>query len=251
MIELDRRRFIFKIKEIWFSDYPYDIKGHDIVRFHACKNEVNMDGFECIESPTLLIDLTQDLDTIFKNMNKTCRNLINRAMREGILVTLSQNYEEFYKMFDRFRNKKVLSGMIEKFEIIKKYGTLFVGEFEKEMIAGGLFLEDQQAIRYWYSASKRLETDKNKQNLIGNANRLILWEAMKYAKEKGIKEFDLGGYYKGEDKNDPRYTINIFKQGFGGKLVTYYTYEKDYSRLHHFIRNLYGLKLVRMGGLLR
>jgi len=60
-------------------------------------------------------------------------------------------------------------------------------------------LEDQSNINYWIGASKRLDVDKEKAKLIGYANRLIYWEAIKYAKEKGIKEYDLGGIFSDEE----------------------------------------------------
>ncbi|UCE75217.1 MAG: peptidoglycan bridge formation glycyltransferase FemA/FemB family protein, partial [Methanomassiliicoccales archaeon] len=201
-----------------------------------------IDGFTRQEAATLVINLTQDLDVIWKNMNKTCKNLINKAMRQKIVVRLSENYEEFYKMLTRFRKKKGLSGLIERFDVIRKYGTLFVAEFDRKTLAGNIYLEDDNNIRWWIGASKRLDVDKNMQKMIGDANRLLIWEAMKYAKEKGIKEFDMGGYYTGGDKNDPTYTINIFKQGFGGELTMYYTYERDYSKIHRFVGKFFRLK---------
>jgi len=117
--------------------------------------------------------------------------------------------------------------------------VLFTAEWEGEVLGGCYFIHDEENIRWLVGASKRLEVDRKKATLIGNANRLIIWEAIKWAKERGIKEFDLGGYSLEAESNpnDPRYGINKFKKSFGGKLVTRYFYYKDCSKkLKFFVR---------------
>ena len=193
MLEIEGKIHIFKTKEIWFSDYPFDIKGYDSVTFRACKNKVDLNGFTREEFTTLVIDLTQDLDVIWKNMNKSsCRYAINRAKKDGIKIKLNQNYEEFCEINRSFRENKGLPVGSEKNEFMNKYGTLFVAEFDGEILCGQFYLEDENNIRWLIGASKRLEVGKEKATLIGNANRLVIWQAIQYAKEKGINEFDMG-----------------------------------------------------------
>ena len=66
MLEIDNSRFIFKFKDIWFCEIPFDIIGYDRVIFHECTKDVNIKGFSKEEFTTLVIDLTQDLDTILE-----------------------------------------------------------------------------------------------------------------------------------------------------------------------------------------
>lgn len=243
VLEMDRKIYSFKIKDIWWADEPYDVSGCDGVTFHACKNKVDVEGFSCEEFTTLVIDLTQDLDMIWKNMSKSsCRYAINRAKKDGVKIELSRDFDEFYDINCSFKKKKKLALSYLKPEIMEKYGTLFVLEFDEEILGGQLYLEDENNMRWLVGASKRLEVGTEKATLIGNANKLLIWEAINYAKEKGIKEFDMGGYYTGGDKSDPRYTINIFKQSFGAKLATYYIYRKYYSKIYKLFRGLYQLK---------
>ena len=247
-LEIEKKRYIFKTKEIWFSDYPFDVKGYDSVTFRACKNKVNVSGFNCEEFTTFIIDLTQDLDVIWKNMSKSsCRYGINRAIRDGVEIKSNQNYEEFYEINRSFRENKGLPLGSERLEFMKQYGTLFVAEFDGDILVGQLYLEDKNNIRWLIGASKRLEVDRGQAILVGNANRLITWEAIKYAKEKGIKEFDMGGYYTGKVKDEQKERINIFKQSFGGKLATHYIYQKDYSKIYKLARSLYQLKQGKIG----
>lgn len=248
MLVIDKRLFIFKMKEIHFSDYPYDVGGCQVISFPFCKNRVDASGFTCEESLTSVIDLTQDLDTIWRNIdNESCRNRIRRAQRDGIKFKINEGYEEFYRLNKSFEQQKGFATPLgigtPKLETIKRYGTLFIAEYECEILGGHLYLEDEANIKLGLSASKRLEADREKAKVIGRANRLLHWEAIKYAKEKGIKEFDWGGLWREEeaDKDERKKAINSFKLSFGGEIVTRYSYRKVYGRSYLLAQHLYHL----------
>jgi hypothetical protein len=229
-LEVDRKRYVFRIKEIWFSDQPHDVAGCHRVIFRDCRNKTNVPGFRLTEQTTLVVDLTEDIDAIFGRMDKdACRYSIRRAVREGITVSVNQHQREFHLMNRSFRERKGLLAHWEEDESVTRYGTVFAAELDHEVIAGNLYMEDKDHIRWLLGASKRLEVDKRKAALIGFANRLLIWEAMQYAKAKGIREFDLGGYYTGGVPAPEMERVNAFKKGFGGQLATHYIYEKDYS----------------------
>lgn len=245
MLEIERKLYRFKIKDIWWANEPYNIKDYDGVTFHACKNKTVVEGFRCLEFTTLVIDLSQDLDVIWKNMSQSsCRRFINRAIREKIKIKLNQNYEEFYLINKLFRKNKNLNSSFINIEFMKKYGTLFVAEYNGEILGGIFYLEDKDNIRGWYGATKRLEADKEIQKIAGDANRLIHWEAIKYAKVKGKKEYDFGGFYTGKIKEEQKENINNFKKSFGGKLTTHYIYKKDSSKIYKFLRYLYNFMSI-------
>lgn len=193
----------------------------------------------------MVIDLTQDLDSIWNNMSGSdCRRSIRNAEEIGIKIKLNQNYKEFFEINQLFRKEKGLDAYSESIEFMNKYGTLFLAEYNGEILLGHLYLEDKNNIRWLISASKRLDVDKEKARIIGNANKFTIWNAIKYAKDKGIKEFDFGGYYTGEKKDIQKENINKFKKNFGGKLVTYYIYEKDYSKLFTLTKKIYEFKKI-------
>lgn len=240
---IKKSMFGFKMMDVWFSDAPYDVDDCDKVTFHACKRKADVEGFACREFMTLVIDLTHDLEKIWQNMGKSsCRYSIKRAIRDGICVRVSRDYQQFHQLNRKFRKEKGLPTYFgDRPEAMAKYGTLFVAEYKEDILAGQMYVEDENNIRWLLGASKRLEVSKEEAALIGCASRLIIWQAIKYAKDKGIKEFDLGGYYTGGDTNDPRYTINTFKKSFGGELITHYIYEKEYSRIYHIAKTVYRL----------
>ena len=171
-----------------------------------------------------------------------CRRAIRHAEVDGIKIKLNQNYEEFYEINQLFRKKKGLNIISESIEFMKKYGTLFTTEFNGEILLGQFYLEDKNNIRWLITGSKRMSVDKKKARLIANANKFTVWNAIKYAKDKGVKEFDMGGYYTGEKKDIQKENINRFKRSFGGELVTHYIYEKDYSKLFIIAKKIYNIK---------
>jgi lipid II:glycine glycyltransferase (peptidoglycan interpeptide bridge formation enzyme) len=120
---------------------------------------------------------------------------------------------------------------------MKDYGTLFVAEYNGELLTGTLFLEDDGIMSAWKSGSKRLNATKEKAKLIGWASRLLYWEAIKYAKMHDIEEFNIGGLFSENDKviisNEEKKGINFFKMSFGGKVVEYYHYNKHYSIIYN------------------
>jgi len=252
MLVVAKKILKYNIREVHFSDYPYDIDGCDVLKFHYCKNKINAKGFTCQKELTSVIDLTQDLDIIWRNMDKnSTRYRIKRAKKEGIKIRINEGYDQFFQIYRSFIQKKGIKSLFDVFgvrstnlETMKKYGKLFVAEYDGEILVGTIYLKDNSNLEAWIGASKRLEVDRVKASIISDASRLIDWEAIKYAKEKGIKEYDLGGLWSKEEAETDRTKkgINSFKLSFGGEIVTRYSYQKIYSKICNLAYNLYNLK---------
>lgn len=246
-LEIESKRYGFKTKIVWFSEAPFDINGYDGVIFHACTKNVDLEGFSKNEFTTLTIDLTQDLDKIWRNMSKSsCRSAIKRAEREGIEILVNQEYKAFLEINKKFRIAKNLPAFDVDVDFMRKYGTLFISIIDKTLLGGQLYLNDDNNIRWLLGASKRLEVTDNIQSLIGAANRLMIWEAIQYSKNNGINRFDMGGYYTGKEADPQKERINIFKKSFGGNIATQYIYEKDYSIVYTLAKKaIKSIKLMR------
>ena len=54
------------------------------------------------------------------------------------------------------------------------------------------------------------------------ANKFLTWQAVRYAKQAGIRDFDMGGYYVGGERAREIEGVNVFKASFGGKLSIRY-----------------------------
>jgi len=239
MLEIERKRYIFKTKQIWFSEKIYDIKGYSSVVFSGCKKRLQADGFECQEGYTSVIDLNQSLDTIFKKMDsKSCRYAIRRAERDGICINIDRNHDVFYRIYQDLGKHKGLFNL-EKLETIKKYGILFTAQINNEVIGGHVYFHDDNTMLYWISATARFSKDKGKNTLIGNASHLIHWDAIQYAKKNGIKDFDMGGLFSPTRSDYVGYSIDDFKRSLGGEVVKCFIYQKDYSKVYRLTKYWY------------
>jgi lipid II:glycine glycyltransferase (peptidoglycan interpeptide bridge formation enzyme) len=239
LIAIDRKRVIFKTRQIWLSDHVYDVTGVSSVNFTACKRFEEVPGFICRREYTSSIDLTQDFSSLFNNMGKSCRRSIKRAVRDGIKVKLSEDYDQFYRLYKSFFRSKKLLGQLEDLTTIRRYGTLFTAEYNDELLAGTVHLIDDSAIVAWIGVNGRLDTTDAKKKLrIGYASRLIYWEAIKFAKERGLAEFDLGGLFREKGDNYPGHSIDAWKQHFGGTSVVRYHYYKDYNKVLALARKI-------------
>jgi lipid II:glycine glycyltransferase (peptidoglycan interpeptide bridge formation enzyme) len=80
-------------------------------------------------------------------------------------------------------------------------------------------------MRAYVLASGRFSGDGREREIIGQANRMVIWEAMKYAKQQGYKLFDLGGINPESTVQWER-TLAEFKESFGGERKACYYYSK-------------------------
>jgi hypothetical protein len=250
VLEIDRRFLAFRRKDFWFCERPFDVDGFDGVMFYSCREKVHAPGFVRRDFTTTAIDLTQEEDKLWKGIDFWTRKKINKARNNGVEVTIDRHHREFCDIYRAFRRDKGLVPYSLDPEFMKKNGTLFVASLDGEIVGGHFFLSDGEHLRGLITGSKRLEADRHRANVIGYANRLIVWEAMKYARARGIREYDTGGYFTGPRGDGQLERINTYKASFGGGIVTRYHYEKNYSRLFSLAKKAYdaGSGLLYQGG---
>jgi lipid II:glycine glycyltransferase (peptidoglycan interpeptide bridge formation enzyme) len=207
---------------------------------------VNIKGFTRLRSNTLIIDLTKDLDQIFQNIKRRCREYIIETERnQDIKININKNPKEFYnlcydlKKYLHLNFRERLNTLKPK--EIKKYGTLFTAEYNNNLLGGLLLLENDSHIFLLESASYRDDTNRERMRILGKINRRLYWEAIKYAKEKGLREFDFGGVWPEEQArlDLKKQGINFFKLSFGGEIVRRFSYQKIYSRFLKMTFHLY------------
>jgi hypothetical protein len=240
MIVTERNFYsLVKVKMVFFANSPFDISGCDAVRFSSCEDKLSANGFFPTDELTAIIDLRKELDSIFNGFSAdSTRRQIKRAEEKGIKIGFNEHYEEFYEIYTSFKERKEFGHKIGTHTLgvgyLKKYGTLFTSVLDGEVLGGHLYIEDEDHMRLFLSGSKRLEVDKEKARAVSFGNRLTHWEAMKYAKSKGIKEFDFGGLDPapaGSNLNlEDVSNINKFKLSFGSIPTMKYAYLKGYSR---------------------
>ena len=115
---------------------------------------------------------------------------------------------------------------------------LFTYEINGTLMGGQLCLKDDRTVRQLISCSIGDPESGISQSLRGRANKLSIWEAIKYVKEEGLMEYDFGGYATGKLGEELK-GINEFKLGFGGTVCDRFSYNKSYSRSFNAAKYLY------------
>jgi lipid II:glycine glycyltransferase (peptidoglycan interpeptide bridge formation enzyme) len=231
--------WLFTKHWFWFED-PHDIEQAAMVNFFSY-NDVDKEGFYKKEGLTTVIDLSQDMDMIWSKMRGSfiCKQIL-KGEKNGIIVKQDDNFSEFKKIYSSFRKQKGID--IDRFSTFKN-GILFSAYHNNRMVAGGVFVSDGTNIRAWVLASLHQTSDNREKEIIGQANRILIWEAMKHAKASGHKFFDLGGISP-ESTNPKLVSLAEFKEAFGGERKKNYYYYKVYSKLLKIWMRARGFKNV-------
>jgi lipid II:glycine glycyltransferase (peptidoglycan interpeptide bridge formation enzyme) len=238
MVTIERKIFLWKVKEIWFSEVFFLSTSSDILLFRQCQEnrKVEDNNIRKKEFTTTLINLNKNEDEIWNNFAyKSCKYEINRGNKLNLKLYMNTNYDEFYKLLNTFIEIKGYTHSInrKRFSEITEHGDLFTVEFNGEIICGHFCLVDgNNRARYLWGASKRLLKEYG--CIVGAANRWLHWQAIKYYKRKGVGHYDFGGINLNPDSL--AYGITKFKLSFGGEI------EKEY---HYVVVNNSYLKLAK------
>jgi FemAB-related protein (PEP-CTERM system-associated) len=183
-------------------------------------------GFKKREDDYLsfIVDLSSDLETLWKNIGLKNRNMVKRAESGGVKIREVQNESDlrlFYSLYSK--TMKRLGSPPQSYDFFRKVfqkfspdkAIIFLADTGKKAIAGGLFFIYKDTIHHAYSCSLR-------EGFIPGANNLICWQAIRFAKSRGLKQLDLG-------RTRPGAGNLVFKREWGGKRVSQPYFYKFYK----------------------
>jgi CelD/BcsL family acetyltransferase involved in cellulose biosynthesis len=142
------------------------------------------------------VDLQPDEDTLWQRVDESSRRAIRKARSSGIVVRPAESKDELRRFFElhlRIRKYKyrllaqpysLFENLWEQF-VEQQNGFLMVAAHEGTIIGGVYFLGWKDTIYYKFNASDTT-------NLSYRPNDLVVWESMRYAKERGYKLLDFG-----------------------------------------------------------
>lgn len=205
---------------------------------------------------TIILDLTQDLDDILKQMSKKTRQYIRRAAREGVTVRVGgcKDLSAFYDLMQITGQRGEFSPRIRDYyeyewQTFDSNGqaVLLLAYYQDQLLAGRMAFCFGNRAAEFHAGSSDEHTGLR-------PNYLLAWEAIKWAKAQGCRTYDLWGIpdevgqdvYEGKDlpqeeRSDGLWGVYRFKRGFG-KNVIYYVGAYDYI----FSRPLYWLVTNRL-----
>lgn len=173
------------------------------------------------------LDITLPEEKLLMGMRKTTRYLIRQAMNNRGIEIEERNdlkgIEKFNQIYQltKERQKFVpfsLEYLKNEFLAFSKDNQISVllGKYKGEIVSGGIFIFWQGIGFYHHGASSQ------KYSKIP-VSYLLLWEAIRKAKNRGCKKFNFWGICDLNQKNHPWYGLSLFKVGFGG-------YKKEYVK---------------------
>ncbi len=200
-----------------------------------------------LPAKTIQIDLTKSEKELLSEMKPKTRYNIRLAQKRGVVVKSSHDIESFVSLWhSSARRRGMFLGQKKEIESLwRAFGpnaTLLFALKQNDsyanhvegptVILGGiLMLRTGTTAYYMYAASTKT----------GNklfAPTLVAWEAIKLAKSSKCKIFDFEGIYDERYPQTKKWKgFTRFKEGFGGKTVTYPgTFVKYYNPLAKLLR---------------
>ena len=86
---------------------------------------------------------------------------------------------------------------------------LFLAKYKNQILTAWILFIYKDTLYYPYGASSNLHREVM-------ASNLMMWEAIKFGKKLGLKNFDMWGALNNNlDENDPWYGFHRFKEGYG------------------------------------
>lgn len=183
-------------------------------------------GFKHTDKATVIVDFDK-YDDAWKFLHYDKRRRAKQASKEGIKIIDSTNDENSWRNFFgiyqiagknwglKLLNKKEFMAL--KSLVDKNLVKLFLAKYGDDIISGSVVLNSGDTSIFYINA-----TNPKFKNI--QANVLLVWKIMEYAKTNGFKYFDLFGYDPHAKPGEKTYGINEFKMGFGGEIKKFYKF---------------------------
>lgn len=170
----------------------------EFTRFHPLLNNQRLASPQMktfYSRHTVSLDLSLTEDEIWKDqISSKNRNMIRKAEKVGVTIVESDDYDTFKRLYDGTMTNLHAEDFYffprayydEYKKVFKGKSLLCLAMYEGKVIAGSMFMFSEDYAHYHLSARDR-EYSRYA------ANNLILWYAIRKAKERGCKWFHFGG----------------------------------------------------------
>lgn len=171
-----------------------------------------------------IIDISQDEEMVLKGMRQRLRRALRKAVKNQITVETSQNPKDirnFYqiqlqtaKRHDFFAfSEDFLTKQFQAF-VPRDEAVLYTAKYQGEILAQNFMIFYGNEASYHYGVSSELGTK------LSGAPLLHL-EAMRDARKRGIKRYNLWGIVPENATKHRFYGVSSFKRGFGVQELKY------------------------------
>lgn len=175
-----------------------------------------------LPTKTLQLDLTKTEDKLYKGFKKDCRYALAKAKNERLIFNPPINkFHKYWRACNGFRRYTPPHHHLK--ELKQSFGKNIIFIMGKSGEAGAIFLLGGKTGYYWQAFTGRA----GRKSLV---QYKIVWEGIRWTKERGSKVFDFEGIYDERFPNKSWLGFTHFKKSFSGKEVKY---------PEAFVRNIY------------
>jgi hypothetical protein len=155
-------------------------------------------GLRWVSSPTAVIDLVPDEDALFGRMASACRRNVRKADRSGVVIEEASDAAFADDFYDQLRDVFAKQNLVPTYPIdrvrtlirhLAPAGSLLLlraRDAGGRCIATAVLPWYHRTMYFWGGASYRQH-----QHL--RPNEALIWYALRYAKSRGLTEFDFVG----------------------------------------------------------
>lgn len=193
----------------------------EFVRFHPLLHNESIfrQHIEVLHNRnTVWLNLEHSIDDIWmKEISTQNRNVIRKCQKNGLYVEVGTDYSEFVDIYNETMNKV---GAEDFYFFDREYyrqlgadknTVLLYVKQEERVLAAAIFMGYGEYFHYHLSGSR-------KEFLKLSPNNILLWEAIRYAKEKGYKKMHFGGGLTDSMEDN----LFRFKQKFSSEHADFY-----------------------------
>lgn len=180
---------------------------------------------------TVLIDLSPSEEELMAQMKQKTRYNIRLAQKKGVVLRIGMP-EDFGMLYRMYAETSVRDGFVIRDEdYYKTVWTTFISDAKStianyqlpcaEPLIAEVNNEPVAAIFVFYFAGRAyyvygMSRDVHREKM---PSYLLQWEAMRRAKARGCRVYDLWGAPDVFDQSDSMWGVYRFKEGLGGKVV--------------------------------
>lgn len=208
---------------------------------------------------TFQLDLTQDDEILFKNLDSKTRYNVNLAYKKGVQIfenTSEEGMEQYIEILQETTKRQGFyahspeyfrtmwselgdSGMLKIFNAV----------YEGTILTSWIMFIFNGVLYYPYGASRNIHREVMSSNL-------MMWEMIRFGKQQNCHMFDMWGSLGPEpNPKDSWFGFHKFKKGYGGDLVEFlgtFDYVTDFPLYQIFkIGDSLRWKLLRLKTKLR
>jgi len=174
---------------------------------------------------TFILDLTRSEDELLSSMHPKTRYNLRLAQKHGVVVK-EDNSEKAFATYLKLTQETLSRQKFyahnpsyhrRMWQVLSQSGIahLFTASYQSQILATWIVFIWKDTIYYPYGASSRAHREMMAPNL-------LLWEIARWAKQKGIKFFDLWGALGPQpNEKDPWFGFHRFKEGYRPQLVEF------------------------------